>query len=526
MVQPSASEQYMLELINRARLNPLGEATLFDLKDSNTGLIDLNLDLPANTISSAPKQPLAFNLLLIDAARSHSQWMLDTDTFSHAGVIDPTTGQPTTSRQRMMNAGYPFTGSWLSGENVAFQGTSESIDITNFITDIHQSLFLSAGHRKNTLKADFREIGLGNLTGDYQNFNTLMITQDFAKSGSNVFLTGVAYNDLVLEDDFYTMGEGLGAITITAVRQSDNTVYSTQSMTAGGYQIALSAGTYNVSFSRNNQTLGNSTQITIGAENFKLDFNTDNIANLFYGGDSNDSLYGGIGKDTIIGGAGNDTLFGDLGNDSLEGGLDVDLLDGGAGYDTLNGGTGDDTLNGGAGNDRLIGDIGNDYLDGGIDIDLLDGGTGNDTLNGGDGNDHLYGRVGNDLLSGAIGNDFLAAGNGNDRIYGDEGNDTLNGGYGDDQLYGGNGSNIMIGGAGSDIFAIASGQGSVVINDFTNDLDFLGFTGTLDFSDLSIVDDATGTGAIIYDLSNNNAVVATLVNVNANTLTLEDFTMA
>jgi serralysin len=619
MVQPSASEQYLLELINRARLNPLGEATLFDLIDSNTGLVDLNLGLPANTISSNSKQPLAFNLLLIDGARSHSQWMLDTDTFSHTGI------NGTTSKQRMENAGYPFTGSWSSGENIAFQGTSGAIDIPGFTADNHQNLFLSAGHRKNILNASFREIGLGNLTGDYQGFNALMITQDFAKSGSNVFLTGVAYNDLVLEDDFYTMGEGLGEITITAVRQSDNTTYSTQSMMAGGYQMALSAGTYNVSFSRNNQTLGNSTQVTIGAENLKLDFNTDNIANLFYGSDSNDSLYGAIGNDTMIGGAGQDTLFGDMGNDSLEGGLDVDLLDGGAGYDTLNGGTGNDTLNGGAGNDRLIGDIGNDYLDGGIDIDLLDGGVGddtlnggdgkdnlygkdgndllmggmgndflaagnnhdtvygdegndtldggygndtlnggdgydtinggvgrdrligdlgndslnggididlldggdgNDTLNGGDGNDQLYGSNGNDLLIGAIGNDFIVAGNDNDVIYGDDGNDTLNGGYGDDRLYGGNGSNIMVGGAGSDIFAIASAQGSVVINDFINGLDFLGFTGALDFSDLSIVDDATGTGSIIYDLSNNNAVVASLVNVRADTLTLEDFTTA
>ena len=31
MVQPSAHEQYMLEMINRARLNPLGEANLFEI---------------------------------------------------------------------------------------------------------------------------------------------------------------------------------------------------------------------------------------------------------------------------------------------------------------------------------------------------------------------------------------------------------------------------------------------------------------------------------------------------------------
>jgi Ca2+-binding RTX toxin-like protein len=566
MVQPSASEQYMLELINRARFNPLGEANLFG--------IDLNAGLAANTISSNSKQPLAFNLLLIDAARSHSQWMLDTDTFSHTGV------NGTTSRQRMINAGYQFTGSWVSGENVAFKSTSATIDVTSFTTDIHQNLFLSSGHRANILKSDFREIGLGNLTGEYGGYNALMVTQDLAKSGSNVFLTGVTYNDFVLENDFYTIGEGLAEIKITAVRQSDNTSYSTLSMMAGGYQMALLAGTYDVSFSVNNQTIGNSTQITIGSENIKLDLNTDNILNLFYGGDGNDSLLGGTENDTLIGGNGNDSLTGDIGNDSLDGGANLDLLNGGDGDDTLNGGAGNDrlygktgndlliggtgndyfsgldgldtiygdagndtlnggngndklyggtendTLIGGSGNDTLTGDIGNDSLDGGVDLDVLDGGSGNDTLNGGDGNDKLYGKTGNDLLIGGTGNDYFSGLDGLDTIYGDAGNDTLNGGNGNDKLYGGAGNDTMIGGAGADIFALASGQGTIVINDFVDGLDLLGFTGSLDFSDLSIVDNSAGTGAIIYDLSNNNAVLASIVNVSTVNLTQADFTTA
>jgi serralysin len=572
MVQPSASEQYMLELINRARLNPLGEATLFG--------IDLNLGLPANTISSNSKQPLAFNLLLIDAARAHSQWMLETDTFSHTG-IDNTTSPPTTttSKQRMEKAGYQFTGSWFSGENIAYKSTTGAIDLNGFTAGIHENLFLSSGHRKNILKADFREIGLGNLTGDFENYNALMVTQDFAKSGTNIFLTGVAYNDLALEDDFYTIGEGLAGIGITAVRQSDNATFTTQSMMAGGYQMALAPGTYTVSFSGNNQTL-KSTQITIGAENIKLDLNTGNILNLLYGTDANDSLVGGTDNDTLIGGLGKDSLTGDMGNDSLDGGVDIDVLNGGDGDDTLKGGDGDDKLYGKFGNDLLIGGIGNDYLsgldgldtiygdagndsiyggngndtlyggdsndiliggygkdsltgdmgndslDGGADIDVLNGGDGDDTLKGGDGNDKLYGKTGNDLLMGGDGNDYLSGFDGLDTIYGDAGNDSIYGGNGNDKLYGGLGQDTMIGGAGSDIFAIASGQGTVIINDFVDGIDFLGFTSSLDFSDLNIVSDAAGTGSIIYDLSNNNALVATIVNVSVPALTQADFTIA
>ena len=263
MVQPSAYEQYMLEMINRARLNPQGEANLYG--------IGLNDGLSANTISNNPKQPLAFNLLLIDSARSHSQWMLDTDTFSHTGV------NGTSSHQRMKNAGYQFTGGWTSGENIGYQGTTGNINLTNFTEKVHQGLFESPGHRQNILNSNYREIGLGNLTGGFNGYNSLMVTQNFAKSGSDIFLTGVAYDDLVIDDDFYSIGEGLADIEVTAVNTSNNTVYTTTTMSAGGYQIALPAGTYDVSFSDDNRLIGNTSQITIGSENIKLDLDTSNV---------------------------------------------------------------------------------------------------------------------------------------------------------------------------------------------------------------------------------------------------------
>ncbi len=288
MAQPSASEQYMLEMINRARLNPQTEADSFG--------IDLNDGLSAGTITTDPKQPLAFNPLLIDSSRVHSQWMLDTNTFSHTGI------NGTSSNQRMRNAGYQFTGSWTSGENIGYKGTSGTVDITAFTEDIYENLFLSSGHRKNTLKSNFREIGVATTTGQFTSgstFNALMVTENFAKSGSDIFLTGVAYDDSVIEDDFYTVDEGLGGIEVTAIDTANNS-YTTDTMTAGGYQMALPSGTYDVSFSDNGQSLGNSEQITIGAENIKLDLNTDNIVIPDLSGD-----------DTIQGGGGNDTLYGE-----------------------------------------------------------------------------------------------------------------------------------------------------------------------------------------------------------------------
>ncbi len=264
MSQPTAYEQYLLELINRARLNPVGEANLFG--------IGLNDGLNANTISDSAKQPLAFNLLLIDSARSHSQWMLDTDTFSHTGEGGSSSGD------RMRDAGYQFTGSWTWGENLGYTGTTGTLNVNNAVGQVHKNLFKSSGHRKNILNNSYREIGLATLTGDFDGYNALMVTENFAKSGSDIFLTGVAFDDLVQDDDFYTVGEGLGGIEVTAVRQSDNRSFTTTTMASGGYQMALDAGTYEVSFSDNNQIIGSSYQVSIAGENIKLDLDKSNLA--------------------------------------------------------------------------------------------------------------------------------------------------------------------------------------------------------------------------------------------------------
>ena len=67
-----------------------------------------------------------------------------------------------------------------------------------------------------------------------------------AASGTGLFLTGVAYDDGGLDDDFYTPGEGLGGVTVTATRTSDQSVFETTTWATGGYTLRLPAGTYTV----------------------------------------------------------------------------------------------------------------------------------------------------------------------------------------------------------------------------------------------------------------------------------------
>ena len=133
---------------------------------------------------------------------------------------------------------------------------------------LHTNLMNSSGHRANLLNGNFREIGLGFEVGDYRGRSTAFVTEDFGKTGTDLFLTGVAFDDRD-GDHFYDPGEGLGGITVTA-RSSSGATYKTTTMTAGGYDLALKPGTYSVTFS--GPGIATSTQsVTIGTKNVKKD---------------------------------------------------------------------------------------------------------------------------------------------------------------------------------------------------------------------------------------------------------------
>jgi hypothetical protein len=268
VVYPTAAEQSMLALVNRARANPAAEA-------SGDGIV-LNEGLPDGTILADAKQPLAFNPNLITAARHHTNWMLQTGIFAHnEGSADPGT--------QMTSAGYAFTGSWTWGQNIAWSGTSPDVPPLNATTaSLEKNLFVDAsepgrGHRVNLLNPQFQEIGIGVSSGRFQGFNAVMATQDFAASGGGAFLTGVAYTD-ANGNNFYDPGEGLGNITVTATRAGDGAQFSTTTWAAGGYTLPLTAGTYSITASGTGLGTVAFGTVAIGARNVEADFTPANAS--------------------------------------------------------------------------------------------------------------------------------------------------------------------------------------------------------------------------------------------------------
>ena len=333
MTDFSTYEQLLLELVNRARMNPLGEAARLG--------IGLNSNLAAGTITAIPKQPLAGNEFLVAAAEGHSQHMLDTSQFNHAGIGD---GTPTS---RMKAAGYTLTGSWMTGENIAWVGTTGQADMLQMTLDINDNLFRSALHRKNILTDGFRELGTGVLPGSFTSggtaFNSVMATQNFGLSGSSVFVTGVAIND-INNDNFYGIGEGRSGISVSVT--TAGLAATGISKPAGGFSVATASGAHDITFSGGDLAASVSVTVSPAAQNVKVDLSgADKIlssATTALGAGAINLVLLGASK---INGTGND------GDNTIEGNVAGNVLSGGLGNDTLVGGLGRDVLTGGGGND-------------------------------------------------------------------------------------------------------------------------------------------------------------------------------
>jgi hypothetical protein len=98
---------------------------------------------------------------------------------------------------------------------------------------------------------EWKEIGLGMIEGADASGtqDSIYIVQNFAhRSDTGPFLTGVAYDDADM-DGFYTpdAGEALCGILVTVYDAGTaNVAGSTSTMTAGGYNVELPIGLYDV----------------------------------------------------------------------------------------------------------------------------------------------------------------------------------------------------------------------------------------------------------------------------------------
>ena len=272
---PTNDEQYYLELINRARANPTAEgirlaATTDPDVVSAYGFFGVNLALMQTQFALIPAEPpLSMNATLLNAARAHSQNMLQNNYQGHTG--------PDGSLSTRLTGYTSGASSWSIGENVYSYSKSVWFGHAGFEVDwggaaLTGGMQSPPGHRQNIHSSDFREVGVGVVLGSNGGTGGVgpqLVTQDFGSKGNSLpFVTGVVYRDLN-GNGFYDPGEGIGGVTVTIANVSTYAVTAS----SGGYSVPVpNSGNYTVTFSGGSVPTIQKSVNVIDAQNVKVDY--------------------------------------------------------------------------------------------------------------------------------------------------------------------------------------------------------------------------------------------------------------
>ena len=233
----SSNEQYMLELHNRARKDPIAESARLGI-DLQEGL-DYNL---------TAKPPLAMNKELCITTDEYSETMYIYGTLSHS--VDGTTYY-----ERMTANNY--TGS-PRGETVA--------QFLNF-EYLYRQIMESVPHREMLLSIPHlsTEIGIGHYIGPSMDYANILY------GISNIsYILGVVYND-TNGNSFYDIGEGLENIHIIP----DSGDYYTTTGISGGYSLPITVNAtmrIHVVSNTGNISIVKTLNVSSIGDNIKLDF--------------------------------------------------------------------------------------------------------------------------------------------------------------------------------------------------------------------------------------------------------------
>jgi hypothetical protein len=246
--EPTDHEQWMLELVNRARADARAEAERLATTTDPEILqayawFGVDLATMQAQFATLPQSlpPLSFHSGLLEAARGHSQDMLANGFQAHEG----SSGLPFTAR--IDAVGFPWT---ALGENIFSTVKSVPYGHAAFEVDWGTGsggMQQPPGHRNNIHSNAWREIGIGVAVGNGPNdVGPLVVTQDFAsREGDPAFVTGVAYLD-VDGSGTYGLGEGLGDVLVDVSGAAQYAV----STASGGYSVPLPGnGSFDVTFS-------------------------------------------------------------------------------------------------------------------------------------------------------------------------------------------------------------------------------------------------------------------------------------
>lgn len=428
MAEVSQLEQWILELINRVRLDPLSAIPIT--------LSSLNQGLPAGTISEAPKYALSMSDFLLLSSDFHNNWIRET------GIFDTEGHEGSTPGERMAYAGFgggaefnwAETIHWLDyppGTVIDESSLPQTYLLTRFLND--------PAIRQIVLSDAYTEIGIsagaGFIAGTSERAGVTV--QDFASS-PDIYITGGIYQNADFLNFFTAQAPtGIAGIDVTTSSAA------TESNTAGGYRIRVTDAQVRL-------TIGGATvDVTMPGGNVKLDLigtnhlRSSHSISVVSGATQAELIGAGEESLTALDTAGAIHLFGNRVANHLVGNNSANLLDGRQGADLMEGAGGDDEYRVDTLADRAI-----EQLDNGFDTVVLDG-IYNYALAAGSSIELL--RLQSDINYGVA---VVLTGN--------ELSQEIRGHSGLDRLDGGGGGDTLIGGWGDDIYTIRSAADVIV----------------------------------------------------------------
>lgn len=289
-LEPSDYDLLMLRLVNRARLDPAGEAARIGSSTLDT---------------RAPVPPLAYAMLPALAARNHNTWMhanfgsipsgRTPDSFSHFESLNGLSTGPAASGTSFFTGVSPgqrlnfVDYSWSNyGENIQTNYATFPLAINvQTINQFHLGWWNSEGHRNNMLYAGFSSFGffaevrsfvapLGGLPAPFNNI--LFATQTFATSLSQPrsLISGLLYKDRDANSAWTPrasadiLREGIGHAKVDVfLANSLIPVVSGETFSNGAFSLPISSGTYDLLFSSSEIAAGSLKQsgIVVGSTN-------------------------------------------------------------------------------------------------------------------------------------------------------------------------------------------------------------------------------------------------------------------
>ena len=290
---PTNEQQYMLELINRARADGGAEATRLGLGSLQEGPPTINGQVW--TINNT-NQPLSWNSRLFNAAQAHAMNLNNGDHFFTGQNPHTYPNNTSSPNQRIAAAGYSMAAYNGPTNNGAFPGPENIAEAISFgsgpytgakliaeVLNAHNDLFTDTtvpgrGHRSTTMLSFFREIGIGisvgtdvgqDSQGTVRTWESLYIVQNFGtETNATPFITGVVYND-ANGNGFYDPGEGIGGVRVDVAGSN----FFAISSASGGYSVPVPGnGSYNVTFSGGGQATTQRSVAVTNLLNAKADY--------------------------------------------------------------------------------------------------------------------------------------------------------------------------------------------------------------------------------------------------------------